>query len=198
MLADTELGMYAASDAIRARTGVHWPAQCCDILMELYTRCRAVVSWYKRVSLPCSCNLGGLDIVEGWLEGETEVYRFVTKPDLDKFVPKRLQKHFKEGGLQYTDIIRYDPAKIAQSPFVLDVSSIPPILAERVEPLLPSASIHHALPCQDVRMPGKIWCMRCCATSMLNPITVRISTETYGMTNGAENQSLAVSLRAAC
>lgn len=80
----------------------------------------------------CSANLGGLDIVEGWLDGETEVYRFVTKPDLDKFVPKSLQKHFKEGGLQYTDIIRYDPAKISQAPFVLDVTSIPPILAERV------------------------------------------------------------------
>ncbi len=64
------------------------------------------------------------------------MYRFVTKPDLDMFVPKRLQKHFKEGGLQYTDIIKYDPAKISQSPFVLDVTSIPPILAERVLPLL--------------------------------------------------------------
>jgi len=80
----------------------------------------------------CSANLGGLDIVEGWLDGEVEVYRFVTTPDLDKFVPKRLHKHFKGGKLQYTDIIRYDPAKIARSPFVLDVTSIPPILAERV------------------------------------------------------------------
>ena len=78
--------------------------------------------------------------MEGWLEGETEVYRFVTKPDLDKFVPKRLQKHFKEGGLQYTDIIKYDPAKISQSPFILDVTSIPPILAERVLPHRPLQS----------------------------------------------------------
>ena len=70
--------------------------------------------------------------MEGWLDGEAEVYRFVTRPDLDKFVPKRLQRHFKGGGLQYTDIIRYHPDKIAQSPFVLDVTSIPPILAERV------------------------------------------------------------------
>ncbi len=81
------------------------------------------------------------------------MYRFVTKPDLDMFVPKRLQKHFKEGGLQYTDIIRYDPAKIAQSPFVLDVTSIPPILAERVLLPLPSPCYHHAPPCQDICMP---------------------------------------------
>jgi len=70
--------------------------------------------------------------VEGWLDVEVEVYRFVTTPDLDKFVPKRLQKHFNGGKLQYTDIIKYDPAKIARSPFVLDVTSIPPIFAERV------------------------------------------------------------------
>ena len=86
--------------------------------------------------LACSANLGGLDIVEGWLDGEIEVYKFVTKPDLDRYVPKRLQKHFK-GGLQYTDIIRYDPAKIASSPYTLDVTSISPILAERVSPSLP-------------------------------------------------------------
>lgn len=71
--------------------------------------------------------------MEGWLEGDTEVYKFVTRPDLDKFVPKKLQRHFK-GGLQYTDIITYDPAKIAQSPFVLDVKSIAPILPDRVRP----------------------------------------------------------------
>ena len=85
--------------------------------------------------LACSANLGGLDIVEGWLDGEVEVYKFVTKPDLDRYVPKRLQKHFKDG-LRYTDIIRYDPAKIASSPYTLDVTSISPILAERVSPSL--------------------------------------------------------------
>ena len=72
----------------------------------------------------CSANLGGLDIVEGWLDGDVEVYRFVTKPDMDKFVPKRLQKHFKGGALQYTDIIRYDPANIAEAPYTLGVQSI--------------------------------------------------------------------------
>jgi hypothetical protein len=87
------------------------------------------------VLLACSANLGGLDIVEGWLDGEVEVYKLVTKPDLDRYVPKRLQKHFKDG-LRYTDIIRYDPAKIASSPYTLDVSSISPILAERVNPSL--------------------------------------------------------------
>ena len=86
--------------------------------------------------------------MEGWLEGEIEVYRFVTKPDLDKFVPKRLQKHFKEGGLQYTDIIRYDPAKISQSPFVLDVTSIPPILAERVLPFTTTSKLFDTWSCQ--------------------------------------------------
>ena len=87
------------------------------------------------VHLACSANLGGLDIVEGWLDGEVEVYKIVTKPDLDRYVPKRLQKHFKDG-LRYTDIIRYDPAKIASSPYTLDVTSISPILAEWVNPSL--------------------------------------------------------------
>ena len=89
----------------------------------------------------CSANLGGLDIVEGWLDGDVEVYRFVTKPDMDKFVPKRLQKHFKEGALQYTDIIRYDPAAIAEAPYTLGVQSIPPILAERVWSILASPAL---------------------------------------------------------
>ena len=69
-----------------------------------------------------------------------EVYKFVTKPDIDKFVPKRLQKHFKGGALQYTDIIRYDPATIAEAPYTLGVQSIPPILAERVRSLPPSSA----------------------------------------------------------
>ena len=86
----------------------------------------------------CSANLGGLDIVEGWLDGDVEVYRFVTKPEMDKFVPKRLQKHFKGGALQYTDIIRYDPATIAEAPYTLGVQSIPPILAERVQSMFSS------------------------------------------------------------
>ena len=29
-----------------------------------------------------SMKLGSLDIVDGWRDGETEVYKFVTKPDL--------------------------------------------------------------------------------------------------------------------
>ena len=65
----------------------------------------------------------------------------MTKPDMDKFVPKRLQKHFKGGALQYTDIIRYDPATIAEAPYTLGVLSIPPILAERVWSMLLSPAL---------------------------------------------------------
>ena len=139
LVSDRNLGLPAKTGHC-ANAGTDWP---CNIAV-LFCVCNAIPChrdaaegaecWCcaERGLVACSANLGGLDIVEGWLEGETEVYRFVTKPDLDKFVPKRLQKHFKEGGLQYTDIIRYDPAKISQPPFVLDVTSIPPILAERV------------------------------------------------------------------
>jgi hypothetical protein len=79
-----------------------------------------------------SMKLGALDIVDGWMEGEIEVYKFVTKPDLDKFVPKGLQKYIAKHGLQYTDIITYDPKLIARSPYRLPVRSIPPKLPEKV------------------------------------------------------------------
>lgn len=79
-----------------------------------------------------SMKLGALDIVDGWTEGEAEVYKFVTKPDLDKFVPKGVQKYFAKHGLHYTDIITYDPKLIDKPPFRLPVRSIPPILPDRV------------------------------------------------------------------
>ena len=78
--------------------------------------------------------LGCLDIVDGWSDGDgqTDVYKFLTKPDFDAYVPKSLQKHFLKGKFQYVDIIRYDPRHIAHSPFRLHVSSSPPILPDQV------------------------------------------------------------------
>ncbi|KAK9830091.1 hypothetical protein WJX72_009745 [[Myrmecia] bisecta] len=76
--------------------------------------------------------LGCLEIVEGWTKADgVEVYKLVTSPDLDKFVPKNLQHHLPGGSLKYTDIIEYDPRRIAQSPFKLKVTSIPPVFASR-------------------------------------------------------------------
>lgn len=37
------------------------------------------------------------------------MFKLVTKPDIDRFVPKRLQHYIPGGELTYTDIIRYDP-----------------------------------------------------------------------------------------
>ena len=90
--------------------------------------------------------LGSLDIVEGWrdADGQTEVYKFVTVPDLDAYVPQPLQKHFLKGAFQYVDIIRYDPRHITCSPFQLYVSSIPPILPDQVLCSTASLPLVHA------------------------------------------------------
>ena len=76
--------------------------------------------------------VGSLDIVDGWMEGEAEVYKFVTMLEVDKYVPKSFQRHFAKQGLQYTDIITYDPKLIACPPYRLPVKSIAPILPEKV------------------------------------------------------------------
>ena len=50
-------------------------------------------------------NLESLEMGKAWHEGEAEVYEFITKPDIEKYVPKQF-KHFIPGGdLHYTDII---------------------------------------------------------------------------------------------
>ncbi len=60
-----------------------------------------------------------------------QVFKLVTKPDINYFVPKRLQKYLPIS-LEYTDIIRYDPQRLRGPPFVLDVHSIPPVFASKV------------------------------------------------------------------
>lgn len=75
--------------------------------------------------------VGALEIMDCWMEGNAEVYKFVTKLDVDKYVPKSLQKHFTEG-LYYTDIITYDAKLIACAPYRLPVKSIAPIFPEKV------------------------------------------------------------------
>ncbi|BDA45295.1 hypothetical protein COCOBI_07-0820 [Coccomyxa sp. Obi] len=78
-----------------------------------------------------SMKVGALEIVDCWMEADAEVYKFVTKLDVDKYVPKGLQKHFSKEGLHYTDIITYDPKLIAFAPYRLPVKSIAPILPEK-------------------------------------------------------------------
>ncbi len=68
--------------------------------------------------------------------GDVEVYKFVTDPDMDKFVPRSLQQHIAGGKITYTDIIRYDPKLIAHAPYRLPVSSIPPVFSNRVSQIL--------------------------------------------------------------
>lgn len=75
--------------------------------------------------------LGGLEILDGWMDGDVEVYQFVTRPDIDKFVPKRLQHYLPNGNLFYIDIIEYDPRLLQGSPFQLRVTSIPPIFPNK-------------------------------------------------------------------
>ncbi|KAK9830764.1 hypothetical protein WJX74_006040 [Apatococcus lobatus] len=87
--------------------------------------------------------LGALDIAEGWMEGGVEVYKFVTDPDMDKYVPRSLQHHLAGGKITYTDIIRYDPKLIASAPFKLPVESIPPVFSNR-------ATIHCTLLIEEV------------------------------------------------
>mmetsp|Transcript_21307 Transcript_21307/g.64113 ORF Transcript_21307/g.64113 Transcript_21307/m.64113 type:complete len:554 (+) Transcript_21307:294-1955(+) len=74
--------------------------------------------------------LGSLEIRDGWADGPVQVFKLVTKPDVDHFVPKRLQKYLPLS-LEYTDVIRYDPAKLQDPPFVLDVHSIPPVFPSK-------------------------------------------------------------------
>lgn len=64
--------------------------------------------------------------------GAMQVYQFVTRPDIDKFVPKRLQHYLPNGNLFYIDIIEYDPRLLQGSPFQLRVTSIPPIFPNKV------------------------------------------------------------------
>ncbi|KAK9791832.1 hypothetical protein WJX73_004695, partial [Symbiochloris irregularis] len=75
--------------------------------------------------------LGGLEIHDGWMDGDVEVYKFVTRPDIDKFVPKKLQHYLPGGNLYYIDIIEYDPKRLKGSPYKLSVTSIPPIFPSK-------------------------------------------------------------------
>ncbi|KAK9901312.1 hypothetical protein WJX75_005857 [Coccomyxa subellipsoidea] len=98
-----------------------------------------------------SMKVGALDIVDGWMEGESEVYKFVTKLEVDNYVPKSLQRHFSKEGLHYTDIITYDPKLIARAPYRLPVKSIAPILPEksRIECMLTIAEEEPGVSCRQ-------------------------------------------------
>ena len=65
-----------------------------------------------------------------------QVYKFVTRPDIDKFVPKKLQHYLPGGNLYYIDIIEYDPKRLRGSPYKLNVTSIPPIFPSKVSCIL--------------------------------------------------------------
>ncbi len=67
-----------------------------------------------------------------------QVFKLVTKPDMDRFVPKRLQHYLPGGGLEYTDIIRYDPQLLEKPPFKLVVHSIPPVFQKKVRKCRPA------------------------------------------------------------
>lgn len=52
-----------------------------------------------------TCKLESLEMGKSWMEGDVEVYEFVTKPDVHKYVPHQF-KHFIPGGdLHYIDVI---------------------------------------------------------------------------------------------
>ena len=51
------------------------------------------------------CKLESLEMGNCWVKGDVEIYEFITKPDIDRYVPHQF-KHFLPGGdLHYTDII---------------------------------------------------------------------------------------------
>lgn len=60
-----------------------------------------------------------------------QVFKLVTQPDVDQYVPKKIQRYMP-GNLEYTDIIRYDPAHLKSPPFVLHLHSVPPVFARKV------------------------------------------------------------------
>ena len=76
--------------------------------------------------------LGQLEIVDGWMDGDVQVFKLATSPDLDRFVPKKFHSYVPGGNLTYIDIIRYDPKLISAPPFQLVVDSIPPVFASKV------------------------------------------------------------------
>jgi hypothetical protein len=56
-----------------------------------------------------------------------------------------------KNGFHYTDIIRYDPREIADPPYRLHVTSIPPILPSKV-PLVQSSAIQGLRSCTAAGM----------------------------------------------
>ena len=66
------------------------------------------------------------------MDGNVQVFKLATSPDLDRFVPKKFQHFIPGGQLTYIDIIRYDPVNLESSPYVLEVDSIPPVFASKV------------------------------------------------------------------
>jgi hypothetical protein len=52
-----------------------------------------------------TCKLESLEMGNSWMEGDTEVYEFVTKPDVFSYCPQHLKKFLPGGDLHYTDVI---------------------------------------------------------------------------------------------
>ena len=52
-----------------------------------------------------SCKLESLEMGDSWMEGDTEVYEFVTKPDVYSYCPQHLKKFLPMGELSYVDVI---------------------------------------------------------------------------------------------
>ena len=42
---------------------------------------------------------------KSWMEGDTEVYEFVTKPDIHRYCPHQFKHMLPGGDLHYTDVI---------------------------------------------------------------------------------------------
>eukprot|EP00891_Asterochloris_glomerata_P004842 jgi/Astpho2/4842/fgenesh1_pg.00069_%23_2_t len=64
--------------------------------------------------------LGQLEITDGWMDGQQEVYKSTTRPDVN--IPQSLSRYLPGGELAYTDIITYDPACLKQAPYMLEAS----------------------------------------------------------------------------
>ncbi|CAL8464919.1 g4454 [Coccomyxa elongata] len=80
-------------------------------------------------------NLGQVEIVDTWREGDVRYQKIVTMPDYERWVPKAGRRYVKEPDIMFYDTVAYDPQHLecADRGFRMHITSYLPLLGEKMQ-----------------------------------------------------------------
>ena len=112
-----------------------------------------------------TCKLESLEMGNSWMEGDTEVYEFITKPDVQRYVPQQFKHILPGGDLHYTDVI----VRLSCSKQMNNSILCPSLRDQSMHLLKDTFLVLHAIPgkflsnpsiAERQDLPGACYCMQ--------------------------------------